>query len=157
MSVGTMPKPFASGSRTKSAKPAGLRTNKAIACQPMRSGAWPWVLNEPAEGTPEEKDGKIKGAFPWGTEWPPPKDAGNYAARLQVDSFVNTSPVGSFKANPLGLYDVGGNVDQWCEDWYNAWQRQRTLRGAGWASDGRSSLLSARRGFTKPDSRMTAA
>jgi formylglycine-generating enzyme required for sulfatase activity len=105
-------------------------------------------LNEPPEGTPQAKDGKNQDAFPWGTEWPPPKD---------VDNFTNTSPVGSFKANPLGLYDMGGNVDQWCEDWYNARQRERTLRGAGWASDSRSGLLSSRRGYMQPQYRMMAA
>ena len=114
-------------------------------------------LKEPADGTPEAKDGKVRDVFPWGTEWPPPKDAGNYAARLQVDGYPETSPVGTFKANAFGLYDMGGNVDQWCEDWYNAKQRERVLRGAGWASDSRSSLASARRGSMKPDTGMLAA
>ena len=114
-------------------------------------------LNESVEGTPEAKDGKVKDVFPWGTEWPPPKDAGNYGARLQVDTYRDTSPVGSFKPNGFGLYDVGGNVDQWCEDWYNARQKDRTLRGGGFASDSRSSLSSARRGYMKPEYRMLAA
>lgn len=54
--------------------------------------------------------------FPWGMELPPPKGAGNYAPFWAVDSFLSTSPVGSFKANPYGLFDLGGNVSEWCED-----------------------------------------
>jgi hypothetical protein len=60
------------------------------------------------------------GKYPWGESWPPPKGAGNYGSSLSVDEYENTSPVGSFGANLYGLYDMGGNVWQWCQDEYKA-------------------------------------
>jgi formylglycine-generating enzyme len=34
------------------------------------------------------------------------------------DGYVDTSPVGRFKPNGFGLYDMHGNAEQWCSDWY---------------------------------------
>jgi len=103
--------------------------------------------------TPAEKNEKIKGVYPWGTQWPPPNRAGNYAASLGVDNFTYTSPVGSFAANQFGLYDMGGNVWQWCEDWFNSDQKFRVLRGASWYDNSPGDLLSSCRYYSTPGRR----
>jgi formylglycine-generating enzyme required for sulfatase activity len=65
------------------------------------------------------------------------------------DGFIFTSPVGSFKPNAFGLYDMIGNAFQWCSDWYdegyyaNAPKTDpqgptsgayHVLRGSGWGA-----------------------
>ena len=105
--------------------------------------------------TPREKEGKIKGVYPWGRQWPPPKGAGNYDPALGADDYDYTSPVGSFKPNKHGLYDMGGNVWQWCEDRYEGEQISRVLRGASWNYVNPGILLSSYRDISNPGFRLS--
>jgi serine/threonine protein kinase len=109
--------------------------------------------------TPAEKNGKNQVDYPWGQIYPPPKaKVGNYADSAwhekfpkepwlegYTDGYATTSPVGSFPANAIGLYDMGGNVWQWCEDCFDKDQKDRVLRGASWDSVFRNTLLSSNR------------
>ena len=114
---------------------------------------------EDASATPKAKDAKIADVYPWGTGFPPPANSGNYAdssAAAKFGSGFNviegyrdghsiTAPVGSYEANSKGLYDLGGNVWEWCGDLYHADQKYCVLRGGSWFSNAPSDLLSSYR------------
>jgi formylglycine-generating enzyme required for sulfatase activity len=62
-----------------------------------------------------------------------------------VDNFEKTAPVGSFKPNKQGFYDLSGNVWEWCDDFYDGRSGERVLRGASWFNYVAVSLLSSYR------------
>ena len=123
---------------------------------------------------PEKLNGKIKGVYPWGTQWPPPSGAGNFADTSMVamfptwtdekgkshptegipgytDGYPLTSPVFAFKPNKLGIHDLGGNIHQWCDDWFDAQKTQRLSRGTPYNHGGKIIASSWRTGFRPTD------
>ena len=73
-------------------------------------------------------------------------ELGNYSW-LNDNSGENTHEVGQKRPNGLGLYDMSGNVEEWCADWYDGHYYQispeknprgpssgsyRVIRGGGW-------------------------
>lgn len=119
-------------------------------------------LPEEVGKTPEARDMGIPDVYPWGKDWPPPPGAGNYtgeetgsdvAIKGYEDGYAWTSPVGSFKANKYGLYDMGGNVWQWVMDNWNNESKAKVLRGASWYNGAlKLSLLSSCRVHAAADS-----
>ena len=102
--------------------------------------------------------------YPWGDAEPTSADA-NYA-----ENVGDTTPVGQYAANGYGLYDMAGNVSEWCLDEYDAdfyaesansrnpfagdfensqLDAKRVLRGGSW-SDSTQSLRVADRTQSSP-------
>jgi formylglycine-generating enzyme required for sulfatase activity len=69
--------------------------------------------------------------------------------------YYTTTPVGQFKANAFGLFDMHGNVYEWCQDLYEQKDSGRVIRGGGWDwCDRIENCRSAYRGSQEPSKRL---
>ncbi|MBI3800386.1 MAG: formylglycine-generating enzyme family protein [Deltaproteobacteria bacterium] len=103
--------------------------------------------------------------YPWGKEWDASKCRHDKNKESETTSEVWQYGAGS---SPWGLYQMVGNVWEWCADWYDAeaykrYQRgdltaakeggSRVLRGGSWNNDNPGNFRCAYRNNNRPDNR----
>jgi formylglycine-generating enzyme required for sulfatase activity len=113
--------------------------------------------------------------YPWGQKFPPEEPSGNYADQSAKDllpsilegyndGYAVSAPPARFKPNGLGLYDLGGNVAEWCHDYYSidSYAPEKTyvdpagpedgkhhvIRGSSWKHGSISTLRLAYRSYS---------
>ena len=145
------------------------------AVRPLRNGyrlpteaEWAWASRF------AERDENA--TFSWGNAMPPPDRSGNFAdvtasSILQThlvtynDGFDVAGASGTFPANPAGIFDLGGNVSEWVQDYWEVGQPQtetvsvdrlgpedgrfHVFRGSSWRSSVITELRLAYRNYSE--------
>lgn len=87
--------------------------------------------------------------YSWGDQDPVCDERAPNGANFYVCEDDRTRPVGSFRPNAFGLFDLQGNVEEWVEDCDTEECLYRAMRGGSWSSDD-TRLRSGERGGTFP-------
>lgn len=118
---------------------------------PVERVSWADVqrfLNQLNQTTPE-----LQARLPSEKEWELACQAGMDAPYSFGDKLTTehaniagtaTTIVKSFPANSYGLYDMHGNIWEWCEDDADSWGNQKVLRGGCWALDAEAARSDSR-------------
>jgi len=132
-----------------------------------------------AEWEKAARGGREGNRFPWGDtishsnanyyamssmQWYDTNGTDGYHPSYSYESLPYTSPAGSFAPNGYGLYDMAGNVFEWCSDWYGDTYygtspssdptgpgegSYRLIRGCSWNYDA-NGCRAAARGYDDP-------
>lgn len=150
------------------------KENAVVVAEPMAAG---YRLPTEAEWEycARVAQNQVMRKYPWGDLFPPSSPSGNYAdisarnllpAYLENynDGYPATAPVAKFKPNGLQLYDLGGNVAEWCHDFYTIYTynsnitdidptgpregKHHVIKGSSWKSASISDLRLAFRDYS---------
>jgi hypothetical protein len=88
---------------------------------------------------PAERNGRIRGVYPWGYEWPPPKGIDNFADSAGAnrnglehvipdydDKFPSLAAITALPASNKGFVGLAGNVSEWVDSDYELGQADNT-------------------------------
>jgi sulfatase modifying factor 1 len=85
------------------------------------------------------RGGLDQARYPWGDELTPGGEhrcniwQGRFPVQnTQEDGFSGTAPADAFQPNGFGLYNVAGNVWEWCADWFDRAEQSRAMRGGSY-------------------------
>lgn len=131
---------------------------------------WSMAAGLPREKgeSPEERNDRIEGIYPWGYSWPPARETANLwdgeatknkeGIKGFKDGFPALAPVRSFPPEPrTEIYDLAGNVWEWVQEDYGGEDarlaRMGVVRGGSWRTKERKELLSSHRRTINASSR----
>lgn len=153
---------------------------KLVAAEPLGTG---YRLPTEAEWEYSARhDGnKAIRKYPWGDKFPPTARSGNFADESAKnvltsyikgynDGYATAAPPAKFSATALGLHDIGGNVAEWCHDYYSIYSyksdkiysdpsgppegKHHVIKGSSWNDANISELKLAYRDYSmnkRPD------